>query len=73
MRELPSFYILYCINVHCKDSIFHNSHKYFVPFQAESILSFFSCPTCQQTLVSAMDIELEQIMATAKVSLPGQD
>jgi hypothetical protein len=69
MYDLKSFYIIYCINVHCKNSIFHSEHKYFVPFQADSLLSAYRCPACGKALLSGMDIELEQIAAEAKIKL----
>jgi len=69
MHELEPFYIIYCINVYCENSIFHSTRKYFIPFQTDSLLSSYKCPTCEKALLSGMDIELEQIAAQAKLKL----
>jgi hypothetical protein len=71
MNDPIQFYDLYCINVHCECSIFYGNSKIVSHFHVGSILMARLCPTCQSVLVSAMDIELEQITAGAKVSMVG--
>ncbi len=73
METPNSFFILYCINVYCEGSIFYHDNKITGHFHAESILWARLCPTCRGVLVSAMDIELEQIAAEAKVKLADKD
>jgi len=73
MNDSESFYIIYCINVHCKNSIFHSTRNYFIPFNADSLVSSFRCPTCEKALLSGMDIELEQIAAETKVKLTDKE
>lgn len=72
MDSPASFYILYCINVHCESSVFDKSDKIISHLHVGSILSARLCPNCHRLLVSAMDIELEQIAAEAKVQLTAQ-
>lgn len=72
MNDPIQFYDLYCINVHCGRSVFNGTSKMISHFHAGSLLSARLCPACQSVLVSAMDIELEQITAEAKVYMPGQ-
>jgi hypothetical protein len=69
MNATNSFYMLYCINLHCERSVFNKSGKIISHFHAGSLLSVRLCPKCHSRLVSAMDIELEQITAEAKVKL----
>ncbi len=69
MSDPIQFYDLYCFNVQCKSSIFNGSNKIISHLHAGSILSARLCPTCQSVLVSAMDIELEQINAEAKAGI----
>ena len=69
MYDLKPFYVMYCINVHCKNSIFNSNCMHFIPFHADSLLSSYGCPTCEKALLSGMDIELEQVAAEAKVKL----
>jgi hypothetical protein len=72
MDSSASFYILYCINVHCESSVFDKSDKIISHFHVGSLLSARLCPNCHSLLMSAMDIELEQIAAEARVQLTGQ-
>jgi hypothetical protein len=72
MNDLTSRYLIYCINVHCEASIFYNNNKFSISFHTDSLLSHHSCPTCQNKLLSAMDIELEQIAAETKIKLEDQ-
>ena len=73
MNDSESFYIIYCINVHCKSSIFYSNCNYFIPFNADSLVSSFRCPTCEKALLSGMDIELEQITAEARIKLTNKE
>ena len=63
MNQQIKLYYLYCINTHCKVSIYHNMVELQVPFSAKNMVGTYTCPYCNQPLVSAMDVALKNIMA----------
>jgi len=73
MCDLEAFFTLYCINAQCQNSIFKSTRKYFIPFNTDSLLSYYRCPTCDEALLSVMDIELEEIAAESKVKLTDKE
>jgi hypothetical protein len=66
--SLPFFY-LYCINNKCSISIYNKSGYIEIPFTAENIVATHFCSCCQKQLVSAMDVEIEQLTACTDVKL----
>jgi hypothetical protein len=67
-----SFYVLYCINVHCGDSVFDKNIRTMSHLHACSLMTARLCPACQRLLVSEMDIELLQITAEADICMVSQ-
>ena len=72
MDNSDSFYILYCINVHCGDSVFDKNVRIISHLRASSLVTARLCPACQRLLVSEMDIELLQITAEANICMVSQ-
>jgi hypothetical protein len=60
-------YHLYCININCMTSIYHNNVEIKVILDVENLASTHICVNCRRQLYSAMDIEIEQITAMAGV------
>jgi hypothetical protein len=58
-----TFFHLYCFNTKCQLSIYHHSLIVKAPFTAGNLLTSHICSSCKQSLVSAMDIEIRQMMA----------
>jgi len=57
--------------MHCQSSIYHNIKENEVSFTETNLLKTHPCACCNQILVSAMDMEIEQVVAEAGISLPG--
>ncbi len=69
MSDPLSFYDLYCINANCNSSVFNGQGNIAGHLHVGSLLSVRLCPCCYSLLVSAMDIELEQITAAIQVRI----
>lgn len=64
MNQQIKLYYLYCINMHCKVSIFHNMVELQIPLTAKNMVGTYTCPHCNQPLVSAVDVALKNIMSS---------
>jgi hypothetical protein len=69
MNDLHPYYNLYCINLHCDISIYNKIMGLEVPFTEQNLLDTHSCICCEQPMVSAMEIEIEQVVAGAGIRL----
>lgn len=69
MNDPIVFYNLYCINKHCEISIYLESAQTRVIFNKENLIAMHTCTCCNQPLFSAMDIEIEQMIAEAGIIL----
>jgi len=67
MNQAPSLYNLYCINIHCEASIYHNNTLIQAIFDEENLGANHICTSCRYSLFSAMDLEIEQITAEVGV------
>jgi|GEM_PF-897766 len=70
MNEQPTFYRLYCTNIKCPISIYENIREFRIPLTVSNLVTPYACPACKHTLVSAIDIELEQLTAELGVRMP---
>ena len=69
MKQIPSFYNLYCINVDCDKSIHLHGVQTRVIFDIENLTATHICLGCRQPLFSPMDIEIEQMVTEAGVRI----
>jgi len=54
---------LYCINIECIASVSNNTMHIRIPLTAENLTTAHHCFCCNQRLVSAIDMEIEQLAA----------
>ncbi|MDB5142913.1 MAG: hypothetical protein JWQ66_1626 [Mucilaginibacter sp.] len=71
-ESYPYYYNLYCVNLRCNSSIYHNIKETELPFTEENLLTIHSCSVCSQQLVSGMEMEIEQMTAGAGIKLPNK-
>jgi hypothetical protein len=69
MKDSYLYYNLYCVNMHCETSIYHNIKENEIPFTESNLVTTHGCACCKQPLVSAMDMEIEQVVAEAGIRL----
>ena len=70
MNPGPSFYNLYCINIHCNKSIHLHGVQTQVIFDIDNLTATHICTSCHQGLFSPMDIEIEQMITEAGATIP---
>ena len=58
-----TFFNVYCLNMQCKLSIYHNGLVINLPFTAGNLVSDHVCSCCNESLVSAMDMEIKHVLA----------
>jgi hypothetical protein len=72
MNDTYTFYNLYCVNMHCNQSIYHRTDPTQILFSEDNLLSVHYCERCNQPMTSAMEMEIEYITAGAGIRLPGK-
>lgn len=65
MEKLLSPFFVYCMNAKCKVSIYNQLEELQLPFTIDNLISTHRCPCCNNAMVSAMDIEIKQMVAEA--------
>jgi hypothetical protein len=63
------YYNLYCINMRCQISIYKINKEIEMALTIENLTKTHICVNCCQQLVSAMDIDLEQITSQAGIKI----
>ncbi|HEY4197774.1 MAG TPA: hypothetical protein VGM63_19675 [Mucilaginibacter sp.] len=71
MEDTCPYYNLYCINIQCGISIYNHINENEILFTESNLVAAHRCPCCKQQLVSAMDMEIEQVVAEAGIRLSG--
>ena len=56
---------MYCMNAKCKISIYNELEELQLPFTIDNLVATHYCPCCNKPLVSAMDVEIKQMVAEA--------
>lgn len=69
MKRSHFFYHLYCINMACRGSVFGTIHEIRLELTHENFTDTHLCPQCSAQLVSAIDIEIRQVLAEARISV----
>jgi hypothetical protein len=72
MRTDVTYYYLYCINFQCTESVTIQSPDFILPFTEFNLLMAHKCKACGRPLISAMEIELGQILAELLIRLPNK-
>jgi len=70
MERSTSFYYLYCINMHCSNSIFGRIKDVKLQLTVDNLLSTHFCANCNHPLTTSMEIEMEQMLAGTGVKSP---
>jgi hypothetical protein len=70
MDKTVERYFLYCMNMQCQNSIYHDMTAIQIPLSEENLLSKHCCAHCDQPLVSAIDLEINQVLAHLNVTKP---
>ena len=66
MNQPIKLYYLYCLNVQCKESIYHCMKELQVPLDAKNLFKKHQCACCHEPLVSAIDIAIENVVTEAE-------
>ena len=69
MKHPHFFYHLYCINMACPGSVFGTIHEIRLELTPENLTDTHLCPQCGAPLVTAIDIEIRQILVEARIQL----
>jgi hypothetical protein len=67
MNHLFETYYLYCTNVGCNISIYKNTKEVSSPLTEASLSTTHFCSCCKKSLVSAIDMEIGQMIAAVGV------
>ena len=67
MENLMSSFYVYCMNAKCKISIYNQLEELQLPFTIDNLVATHNCPCCNKAMVSAMDVEIKQIVAEANL------
>ena len=67
-----TYYHLYCLNPHCRISIYQNTRTMCLEVNPVNFLAEHHCKHCQHRLVSLMDMKITEIAASASVQLSVQ-
>ncbi len=62
MKQPFQPYFLYCMNFQCKDSIYRQMAITPVSFTVENLIATHTCTCCNQSLASAIDLEIKNMM-----------
>jgi hypothetical protein len=60
MKQAFNLYFLYCKNLQCKNSIFHQMVEVQIPFTIENLMATHTCTCCGKPLVSAVNIDINR-------------
>lgn len=63
---------LYCINIQCGKSVYNDIGEVTVGLTEKNILATHICLGCLGPLVSAVDLQMEEMLANAAIKLPIQ-
>ena len=69
MKHQHFFYHLYCINKTCPASIFGSIDEIRLELTPENLTGIHLCLQCGTPLVTAIDIEIKQILTEARIQL----
>jgi len=69
MEHPHFFYHLYCINMTCLSSVFGSIREIRLELTPENLTDTHLCPHCNAHLVTAVDIEIRQILTEARIQL----
>ena len=69
MKHPHFFYHLYCINMACPGSVFGTIQEISLELTPENLTNTHLCPQCDSRLVTAIDIEIRQILVEARIQL----
>lgn len=58
---------MYCVNNKCSASIYSHSDPVEIPFTKENLVSVHCCSSCKKQMISAIDAEIEQLIANPYV------
>jgi hypothetical protein len=67
MKDLFETYYLYCTNFSCNVSIYKNIREVSLPLTGANLSTTHFCSCCHKPLVSAIDMEIEQIISSVGV------
>lgn len=70
MDKYVECYSLYCMNLQCQNSIYHNIMDVQMPLSEDSLLSTHNCAHCKRPLVSAIDLEINYTLTNLNVIKP---
>jgi len=70
MNATVTSYNLYCNNIQCKRSVYHEIEKIQVSLTEKNILATHICRGCLKPMVSMMDVEIEYLLCNAGVKSP---
>jgi hypothetical protein len=68
MIQSPPFFHLYCVNNKCGASIYKNSEAVEMPLTNENLILPHYCSYCQKRMVSCIEAEIEQLIASIDVA-----
>ena len=70
MDKSANLLYVYCMNMQCQRSIYHNLMALQIPLSEGNLLSNHSCACCSQPLVSAIDLEINYMLANLNLMRP---
>lgn len=70
MDKSTKLYYLYCLNLQCQTSIYHNMMALQIPLSEGNLLSEHSCTCCNRPLISAIDLEINHMLASFNLVRP---
>lgn len=60
---------LYCLNPHCRVSIYHRTSPVCLELNAANFLAEHHCQECRRKLASLIDVTVSELAASASVQL----
>ena len=67
--QKATFYHLYCLNPHCRVSIYQHTKTVCLEVNSANYVAAHNCSQCKRRLASLMNMNIGQIAATASVQL----
>ena len=67
MKDIFETYYLYCTNVRCGISIYKKTGEVSYPLTEQNLSTTYFCNCCGKLLVSAIDLEIEQMISSVGV------
>ena len=67
MKDLLGTYYLYCTNLSCNISIYKNTKEVSLQLTIENLSAGHTCSCCRKRMVSAIDLEIEQMISSVGV------